>query len=111
MATKKKVSVKQRSQEIEINKDIDKVESIVSRKEFLRENLIEHLEEIVPETDRKFDMYKVCELRHTRGSFRNFMDGDFKPEDKKLFLEILQDLKKEGYLLHVGGRGWARLEV
>ena len=111
MATKKKVSVKQRSQEIKINKDIDKVESIVSRKEFLRENLIEHIEEIAPETDRKFDMSRVCEQSHTRGSFRDFMDGDFKPEDKKLFREILQDLKNEKYLLHVGGRNWARLEV
>ena len=101
MATKKKKIVKK----------VSAVKKEQSRKEFLRENLIEHLEDIAPETDRKFNMSLVCEQSHTRGSFRDFMEGDFKPEDKKLFREILQDLKNEGYLLHVGGRGWARLEV
>ncbi len=88
----------------------DDVSDIVDRKTYLRKKLIEHLEEEFPETDRKFNMYKVCELRHTRGSFRNFLNGDFKPEDKRIFREILQDLKVEKILLHVGGCGWARLK-
>jgi hypothetical protein len=85
-------------------------EVLLSRKDFLRENIVEHLEKTYPETERKFDMTKVCEINHTRGTFRNFMDGDFKAEDKKIFNEILQDLKKEGVLFHVAGKWWARLK-
>lgn len=82
----------------------------LSRKDFLRESLIEHINEISPEIEHKFNMSKVSEPNHTRGSFRDFMDGDFKPEDKKIFREILRDLKQEGILLHVGGSAWARLK-
>lgn len=81
-----------------------------SRKEYLREHLIEHLAEVQPEFERKFNIYTVCEARHSRGSFRDYMEGDFYPVDIKLFKEICQDLKKEGKLVHVGGQGWARLE-
>ncbi len=83
---------------------------VVSRKTFLRDSLIEHLEETYPELERKFSMINVCENHHTRGSFRSFMNGDFKAEDKKIFREILQDLKVEGVLIHVGGQWWARLK-
>lgn len=95
-----------------IVKKVDKqVDVKQTRKEYLRDNLIEHLEEEYPETERKFDIYKVCEPHHTRGTFRNFMNNDFKPEDLRIFREILQDLKKEGKLIHVAGPWWARTEV
>lgn len=108
MANKKAVK-KVKAKEVKLKKG-DVPGEIINRKTYLRENLIEHLEEVVPETERKFSMFKVCELRHTRGSFRDFMDGDFKSEDRKLFNEILQDLKNEGILIHVGGQWWARLQ-
>ena len=93
------------------NKEFEKKdEQKVDRKEYIRKALIEHLEEIAPEIERKFNMTKVCETQHTRGSFRNFMEGDFKSEDRKLFREICQDLKNEEILLHIGGQWWARLK-
>ena len=104
MAKKEKVLKKEK-----VTKDSSS-ESLVSRKDFLRENIVEHLEEICPELERKFSMHDVCEVNHTRGSFRKFMEGDFKAEDRKIFNQILQDLKTEGVLFHVGGQWWARLK-
>lgn len=85
-------------------------EQLVDRKIYLRENLVEHLENKYPECDRKFNMNHVCEKGRTRGSFRTFMEGDFTLSDRKSFDAILQDLKKEGILLHVAGSAWARLK-
>lgn len=109
VGTKNKSVKKEKSEEVEL-KENDVVGGETDRKAFLREHIISHLEEVQPELDRKFDMSKVVEFHGTRGSFRNYMDGDFKPEDKKVLREILQDLKVEGILLHVAGTGWARLK-
>lgn len=108
--SKTKVTRPKVNEEIVENSDSSE-ENKISRKDYLRECFIEHLQDICPEPEKKFDINKVCEPSHTRGSFRLFMDGDFKPEDKKYFREILQDLKKEGILIHVAGRWWARPEI
>lgn len=58
------------------------------------------------EEERCFDMQKVVDLPGTRGLLRNALD-DFRPEEKKTFREILQELKGEGILLHKTGSQWA----
>lgn len=58
------------------------------------------------EEERCFDMQKVVDLPGTRGLLRSAL-GDFKPEEKKIFREILQELKGEGLLSHKTGTQWA----
>lgn len=58
------------------------------------------------EEERCFDMQKVVELPGTRGFLRDVLT-DFKPEEKKTFREILQELKSEGIIFHKTGSEWA----
>lgn len=58
------------------------------------------------EEERCFDMQKVVDLPGTRGLLRNALE-DFKPEEKKTFRAILQELKSEGILFHKTGSQWA----
>lgn len=58
------------------------------------------------EEERCFDMQKVVELPGTRGFLRDALP-DFKPEEKKTFREILQELRGEGILFHKTASQWA----
>lgn len=58
------------------------------------------------EEERCFDMQKVVELPGTRGFLRDALN-DFRPEEKKTFREILQDLRSEKILFHKTGSQWA----
>ena len=58
------------------------------------------------EEERSFDMRRVVDLPGTRGMLRDVLP-DFKQEDKKTFREILQDLKREGFLFHKTGSLWS----
>lgn len=58
------------------------------------------------EEERCFDMQKVVDLPGTRGLLRDYL-SDFKPEEKKTFRQILQELKGEGVLFHKTGTQWS----
>ena len=58
------------------------------------------------EEERSFDMQRVVDLPGTRGMLRDVLP-DFKQEDKKMFREILQDLKKKKVLFHKTGSLWS----
>ena len=58
------------------------------------------------EEERCFDMQKVVQLPGTKGLLRESVP-DFKPEDKRIFREVLQDFKKEKILFHKTGSLWA----
>ena len=80
------------------------------RKKFLKDALVKHLEEKYPETNRKFSIFDVWVAHGTRGSFRDYLKGDFKPEDRYTVADILAELKQDGVLYHVGGPSWTRLK-
>lgn len=78
------------------------------RRSELKEALLEHILEIAPEKNVKFDIDKILHSRETKGTLRDYLDGDLKPEDRYLIKEILQELKgKELY--HIGGKWWTRI--
>ena len=79
-----------------------------NRKEELKEALLEHLSEIVPDKNSKFDIDKVLCPKGTKGSLRDYLEGDLKPADRYLIREILQELKNKE-LVHIGGKWWARI--
>lgn len=78
------------------------------RKTFLKGKLKEHIIAITSKGTRSFDIMKVVFPKRTKGTFKNYLKGDLKMEDAKVFYQILQELKKEKFLVHVGGRKWVR---
>ena len=54
-------------------------------------------------------MQKVVDLPGTKGLLRQSLP-DLKSEDKKIFREVCQDLKKEGILFHKAADYWVRLK-
>lgn len=82
----------------------------IDRKDYLRKALLEHLKEIQPELNRKIDMYKVITPDGMRGSFKNYLKGNFKPGDRLVYQEILLELKKKRILVPIYSRWWARLK-
>lgn len=93
-------------------KKVEKEELVTDRKGLIRKTLLEVLKDKrlfkggIFEAERCFDVSKVVELPGTRGFLREKL-SDFKPEEKKIYREVLQDLKNEGVLFHKTGSQWA----
>ena len=97
-------------------KEIKKMaESPKDRKSVIREAFLKVTEPYKPQIAgessfvRSFDIRRIVDLPETRGALRDYMKV-FKPEDKKLFREVLQELKAEGILFHKSAYLWARNE-
>lgn len=81
----------------------------LTRRGRLRECLLQAITKLEPELERSFDMQKIIDLPGTRGRLRDVMP-DFKLEDKKLFQEVLNELKEDGTLFHKNRQLWARMK-
>ena len=79
----------------------------MTRKDIIRENVAECIDELEKDVLRSFDMRRVVELPGTRGMLRNKLK-DFKPEEKKLFREVLQDFKRGEFLIHKWQNTWCK---
>ena len=92
-----------------------KKEQKEDRKSVIRDAFLKVTEKYKPQIvgesvfTRSFDMRKVVDLPEVRGELRQHLT-DFKPEDKKDFREVLQDLKHEGVIFHKAAHFWVRNE-
>ncbi len=100
MAKEKKEFKKEIKEEIKDRKSIirDVLLSVMKDKRLFKGGKFEE--------ERCFDMQKVVELPGTRGFLRDVLT-DFKPEEKKTFREILQELRSEKVLFHKTGSQWS----
>ncbi len=102
--------VKIKKEEKEIKEEVK--EEVRDRKSIIREALLKVMKDKklykggVFEEEKCFDMRKVVDLPGTRGLLRDAL-SDFKPEEKRTFRAILQELKTEGVLFHKTGAQWA----
>ena len=89
------------------NKEEAVLDQPIDRKSIIRNHLIDILEK--KEIKRSFDITEIMESKGRRGLLRKKFP-ELRHEDRKLFQEILQDLKEEGILFHKSGKFWARLK-
>jgi len=87
----------------------DMEEKTMDRKGTIRKHIIDIINEHSPEVMRSFNMNDVMEPGGTRGLLRQRLP-DLKHEEKKIFNEVLQDLKNEKILFHKTSKFWARLK-
>jgi len=80
-----------------------------TRKEYLKEKLVEHLKTIPTEKSRKILMNKVFHPSIVSGSFKDYLKGDLKEADKKVLREIISELKDEKFMYHIDSDRWALL--
>jgi len=92
----------------------DKKKKKLTRKDFLKQELVKHLEERYPKTNKHFYLYEIIEPSggSTKGSFRDYLrkKGDnLTPQDRYIIRDIFQELKKEKVLFHKASDVWVRL--
>lgn len=90
--------------------DMEQIVPDVDRYRYIKDGVIEAIYEIMPSINRKFNLYKIVERQGTRGVLRRILNGDFTLADKSLYYAVLQELKQDKIITHIGGPYWARLK-